>query len=79
MATEEHKHLANIIKKTHILLRTEYQQYGAETAWRRHIARCDLQVCANRVFQKLSYLITIILLAAIHLIFHFRKKIYNQD
>jgi len=46
MATDEHKHLADIVKKTHALLRTECRQYGAKNAWERHVARNDvLQVC----------------------------------
>ncbi|XP_029669703.1 S-adenosylmethionine sensor upstream of mTORC1 [Formica exsecta] len=42
MATEEHKRLADIVKKTHALLRTECHQYGAEIAWERHMARNDV-------------------------------------
>jgi len=46
MATEEHKRLADIIKETHASLRAECHQYGAEIAWKRHLARNDiLQVC----------------------------------
>lgn len=46
MATNEHKRLADIVKGTHALLRTECHQYGAEVAWKRHVARNDvLQVC----------------------------------
>lgn len=42
MATEEHKRLSDIVKKTHALLRAECQQYGAETAWQRHVSRNDV-------------------------------------
>ncbi|XP_012521329.1 S-adenosylmethionine sensor upstream of mTORC1 isoform X2 [Monomorium pharaonis] len=42
MATEEHKRLADIVKGTHALLRVECQQYGAEMAWKRHLARNDV-------------------------------------
>lgn len=46
MATDEHKRLADVVKKTHALLRTECRQYGAKAAWERHVARNDvLQVC----------------------------------
>lgn len=48
MATEEHKRLADIVKKTHALLRAECHQYGAKIAWERHMARNDvLQVCCS--------------------------------
>ena len=48
MTTEEHKHLADIVKETHALLRAEYHQYGAEMAWKLHLARNDvLQVTLN--------------------------------
>lgn len=49
MATEEHKRLADIVKGTHALLRAECQQYGAEVAWERHMARNDVlqvRLCA---------------------------------
>ncbi|KYM93517.1 PREDICTED: probable methyltransferase BTM2 homolog [Cyphomyrmex costatus] len=39
---EEHKRLADIVKETHVLLRAEYHQYGAEMAWERHLARNDV-------------------------------------
>lgn len=42
MATEEHKRLANIVKQVHGLLRKEYEEYGAETAWQRHLTRNDI-------------------------------------
>jgi len=46
MATEEHKRLSDIVKGTHILLRAECRQYGAQVTWERHLARNDiLQVC----------------------------------
>lgn len=54
MATEEHKHLADIVKKTHTLLRTECRQYGAKVAWERHVARNDvLQVCFKNMLFKI--------------------------
>ncbi|KAK2588838.1 hypothetical protein KPH14_001708 [Odynerus spinipes] len=42
MATEEHKRLANIVKQVHAVLRKECEEYGAETAWRRHLTRNDI-------------------------------------
>ncbi|KAL6446868.1 hypothetical protein ACFW04_001353 [Cataglyphis niger] len=42
MATEEHKRLADTVKGIHALLRAECQQYGAEAAWERHMARNDV-------------------------------------
>lgn len=42
MATEEHKYLAGVIKKTHATLRKEAQNYGPEIAWNRHITRKDV-------------------------------------
>ncbi|KYN30315.1 PREDICTED: probable methyltransferase BTM2 homolog [Trachymyrmex cornetzi] len=42
MTTEEHKRLADIVKETHALLRAECHQYGAEMAWKRHLARNDV-------------------------------------
>ncbi|XP_072748834.1 S-adenosylmethionine sensor upstream of mTORC1 [Anoplolepis gracilipes] len=54
MATEEHKRLADIVKGTHALLRAECNQYGAEVAWERHMARNDtLQKYATSM-QKLA-------------------------
>ncbi|XP_029169576.1 S-adenosylmethionine sensor upstream of mTORC1-like isoform X2 [Nylanderia fulva] len=53
MATEEHKRLADVVKETHALLRTEYHQYGAEVAWERHMARNDVLQYATSM-QKLA-------------------------
>lgn len=57
MTTEEHKHLADIVKETHALLRADYHQYGAEMAWKRHLARNDvLQVCFKfSLLRKLNF------------------------
>lgn len=54
MATEEHKRLADIVKGTHASLRTEYQQYGAEVAWKRHMARNDVLQKYATSMQKLA-------------------------
>ncbi|XP_054012857.1 S-adenosylmethionine sensor upstream of mTORC1 isoform X1 [Hylaeus anthracinus] len=42
MATEEHKHLADIIKNIHATLREEAQNYGPDVAWKRHITHKDV-------------------------------------
>lgn len=42
MATEQHIRLSNIVKETHALLRAEYQRYGADAAWERHVSRNDV-------------------------------------
>lgn len=56
MATDEHKRLADIVKGTHALLRTECHQYGAETAWERHLARKNvLQVCFKSSLLKIEF------------------------
>ncbi|XP_012226201.1 S-adenosylmethionine sensor upstream of mTORC1 [Linepithema humile] len=54
MATDEHKHLADIVKKTHALLRTECHQYGAKVAWERHVARNDVLQNYAASMQKLA-------------------------
>ncbi|TGZ32771.1 S-adenosylmethionine sensor upstream of mTORC1 isoform X1 [Temnothorax longispinosus] len=54
MATEEHKRLADIVKGTHALLRAECHQYGAEIAWKRHLARNDVLQEYAASMQKLA-------------------------
>lgn len=40
--TAEQKQLAEFIKATHNNLRRESEIYGADEAWRRHVARSDV-------------------------------------
>lgn len=54
MATEEHKRLSDIVKGTHALLRAECHKYGAEVAWKRHVARNDVLQEYATSMQKLA-------------------------
>ncbi|XP_034174147.2 S-adenosylmethionine sensor upstream of TORC1 isoform X1 [Osmia lignaria lignaria] len=54
MATEEHKYLAGVIKKTHATLRKEAQDHGPEIAWNRHITRKDVLQEYAHSMQKLA-------------------------
>lgn len=45
MACEEHKKLANVIKKLHVDLRLKAREDGADVAWNQHVKRTEkLQV-----------------------------------
>ncbi|XP_020292607.1 probable methyltransferase BMT2 homolog [Pseudomyrmex gracilis] len=54
MATEEHKRLADVVKRTHSLLRVECHRYGAKIAWDRHVARNDVLQEYAESMQKLA-------------------------